>query len=218
MTLTNKQITILSHTLLALFIFVCFRAGLDNFFAGDDYDWLFLTLKTRHHPSYFLTSQGFFLRYTEAAYFIANFLVAGFHPVAYQFTALCIHVCNVVLLSYLIGLVSKNRLSGILGALFWGVNYKHVEAVFRPYGVADSLAMLFGLGAFLLFLHKRPILAAISLLIGVFGKENAVLFPLLMSTYVLLCIPSKRLTWLKRTVPMWGVAVFAGLLGWYVTQ
>lgn len=214
MTLTKSQTSLLSHALLALFVFLCFRAGLDNFFAGDDYDWLFLALKVKHHPTYFFTSQGFFLRYTEVAFFVLNFLAAGFHPFAYQFSALGIHLANVMLLRVLFGRITRNSAVGFLAAMFWGLNYKHVEAVFRPYGVADSLAMLFGLIAFLLFLRKRPFWAAVAILIAAFGKENAVLFPLVMSAYVVVCLPkSERAAGLKRTLPAWVMAGAAALLG-----
>jgi hypothetical protein len=68
---------------------------------------------------------------------------------------------NVILVSYLLGRICQDRLTGLLGAVFWGLNYKHVEAVFRPHATADSLALLFSLGAFLLFLKRRPIWATL---------------------------------------------------------
>lgn len=220
MTLHQNKTYFFLHFILALFVFLCFRAGLDNFFAGDDFNWLFITAKTIQRPLYFFQSQEFFaeahnnfIRFTELAYFIVNMLVAGVNPVAYQLTALLLHIVSTLLVSLFIGHVCQNRLAGLLGALFWGLNYKHVEVVFRPYGVADSLVVVFCLGAFLLFLHNRDILALACFFVGLFAKENALVFPLILAGYGLWFQQSTFRKWFIRTLPFWGMSViFAGLV------
>lgn len=216
--LQNKRTYLLFHLALALFMLLTFRVGMDNFFAGDDFDWLFMILKTRAHPLYFFTSQAYFVRHTEMFYFLVNFWLAGFNPVSYYVTAILIHVVTVILVSFSLNRICQNRFAGLIGALFWGVNYKHVEAVFRLYGVADSLALLFCLAAFLLFLRGQLRLATLAFIVGLFGKENAMVFPLVLSVYIMLFHFSEWKPQLRRTIPFWlASAGYAGL-GWYVRR
>lgn len=213
----NKTYT-LFHITLIIFVFMCFRTGIDNFFAGDDFNWLFDTEKMMLYPPHVFghSNHTYFVRPTESLYFTVNFLLAGFNHISYQLTAIFIHLCNVVLVSLVINQICKNRLAGLIGAIFWGVNYKHTEAVFRPYGVADSLVLLFCLGALLLFLHKRIGLATISFFVGVLAKENAAVFPLLLTIYVYVFKDRQKLLWLKRTLPFWIVGLFSAGLGMYM--
>ncbi len=216
----NKNIYILCHVVLVVFVFLCFAPGLDNFFAGDDFFWLFDVEKLILHPPYVfgVSNHAYYIRPLETLYFTINFLLAGFNPISYQLTALLIHLTNVVLLCLIISHVCKNRLAGFIGSLFWGLNYKHTEAVFRPYGVADSLVLLFCLGAFLLFLRKHTWLATISFFMGAFAKENAAVFPLLVTLYVYMFRDRQKSLSLKHTIPLWIVAFFSAGSGMLIRR
>jgi len=202
--LNNKRTYIFLQFALALFIFLCFRAGIDNFFAGDDFDWCSDALKVMYHPSYISKPQAhYFMRPMETLYFLVNLLLINSNPMSYHLTSILIHILNVVLISYFFSLFCNNRLAGLLGALFWGLNYKHVEVVFRPTAVADSLVLLFWLGAFFLFMSHRRILTVIFLILGIFSKENALVFPLLVTLYVFWFIENEKRIWIKRTILLW---------------
>lgn len=219
MNLHHTKTYLLVHVILAIFLLLCFRAGLDNFFAGDDFNWLFITAKTIQHPLYFFQSHAFFaeahnnyIRFTELAYFILNMLVAGVNPVSYQLSALALHIMSTLLVSLFISHLCKNHLAGLIGALFWGLNYKHVEIVFRPYGVADSLVVIFCLGAFLLFFHQRDLLALVCFLAGLFAKENALVFPVLLGGYGVLFQQRPLKKWFVRTIPFWSMSLMFAVL------
>ena len=215
--LQDNTTYILLHIGLVFGVALCFRNGFNHFMASDDYNWFFDMLKVLHHPKeYFSVSVSrTFLRPTEGLYFILNILAAGASSFAYHFSAILIHLANTVLVSLWISKICNSREAGLIGALFWGLNYKHTEAVFRPYGVADSLALLFGLVAFLLFLKRRTFLSIISLAFALLAKENAALFPLAIACYVALFIKENTKTWLHRTVPLWGIAFLIAGFGAY---
>jgi hypothetical protein len=211
--LNNTKTYVILQILLAVFVLLCFRSGIDNFFAGDDFDWLFDTIKMLRNPWFFIEAQNYDLRPTENLYFLANLVLAKGHPLSFHLSAILIHVLNVGLVSLLIAHLCKNRLAGLIGALFWGLNYKHVEAVFRPHATADSLALLGGVGAFLFFVNKRPGWASVALLFGLFAKENALVFPLLFTLYVVWFVSENKKQWAIRTIPSWIVAlIVAGLV------
>ncbi len=216
--LNQTKVYLVYHAFLVILVFLGFRAGLDNFFAGDDFNWLFDTEKMMLYPPHFFehSNHSYFFRPTESLYFVINFLLAGFNHYIYQLTALLIHLVNVILVSLVVSHICKNRLAGLIAALFWGLNYKHVEAVFRPYGVADSLALLFCLGALWLFLHKRTRLAPLCLFFGLVAKENAALFPFIVVLYVYEFETQEKKRWLQRTIPLWIVTCLAGGLAVYI--
>jgi hypothetical protein len=216
--LNNNRTYILSQITLALFVFLCFRAGIDNFFAGDDFDWLFDAIKIMHRPSTLITThQGHFIRPITSLFFLVNLLIAGSNPVAQHLTTILLHVVNVILLSYILGRLCQNRLAGLLGALFWGVNYKHTEAVFLTYGVSDTFVLVFWLGSLAFFFSQRIILAMICFTLALLSKENAVLLPFLVTLYGVSLVKHEKRAWLKQTIPLWIFsALYLGLRN-YVT-
>jgi hypothetical protein len=216
--LDNNRTYIFIHIILAFFVFLCFRAGIDNFFAGDDFDWIFDAIKIMHRPSVLITTlQGHFIRPITTLFFLVNLLIAGGNPVAQHLTTILLHVVNVILLSYVLGRLCQNRLAGLLGALFWGVNYKHTEAVFLTYGVSDTFVLVFWLGSLAFLLSHRKILAVICFILALFSKENAVLLPFLVTLYGILLVKHEKRTWLKQTIPLWIFSVLYLGLRNYVT-
>lgn len=204
MNLNRHKTYIITHIALALFIFLCFQGGIDNFFAGDDFDWLFDAIKIMQRPStLILTLQGHFIRPVTTLFFLLNLLIAGSNPVGQHLTTILLHVFNVILLSYVLGRLCNNRLAGLLGALFWGVNYKHTETVFLTYGVSDAFVLVFWLGTLSFFLSHRKILTMLCFTMALLSKENAVLLPLLITCYGLLLVISEKRGWLKQTIPLW---------------
>jgi len=193
-----------------------FLPGIDNYFAGDDFDWLFNTVRTVSHPEVFLGVQSNFVRHGESLFFIVNYLVAGFSFPVFFLSSLMIHLINVVLVNRLLVRLGCDELPALAGALLWGLDYRHCEAVFRLYGVADPLALVFCLCSLLLFINRRPWLATLALLGGLFSKENALVFPALAVLWTLLFEPrGGRWRRLAETLPQWlAVAAFVPLMTW----
>lgn len=204
-------------------VFACFSPSLDNFFAGDDFSWFFHTLKTIYNPETFLAPVNHFYRLTESLYFLATILVFGRSPLPFFLVLVVIHTLNAILVSSLIARVSGNRLAGIVGGLAWALWYKHAEVVLRPYAVADSAALLFGVCSLLLVLRGRILISSLLLIPALFAKENAVLFPLLATILVVFSdhdksesrFPQIARRWGRATVltsPLWGLAGAFALL------
>lgn len=191
------------HVAVAALIAACFSPGLGNFFAADDFDWIFTAVKALHVPGLLLAPMAHFLRPVEALYFVVNLVLAGTSPVAYQTTLLLIHVLNFLLVSALITELGGSRAAGLLGGTFWALHFRHAEAVLRPYAAADPLALLFGLASMLLVVRGRRAWASLAFALALFSKENAVL--LLPLACLLLAIRRRR--WLRETAPMWVMAV-----------
>ncbi len=165
---------------------VCFASGLDNFFSCDDYHWLFDGLKMIHLPGEHFAPMNNHLRQTEALYFVANLLLGGARPLVYQASALAIHAVNFVLVALLFARLS-DRTAALAGALFWALNYRLAEVVLRPYAVADSLALCFGVAAMLLVLRGRPLWAALCFVPALFAKENAIMLGPLAALALVTC-------------------------------
>jgi hypothetical protein len=204
----------IAHLGVLALVAVAFLPGIDNFFAGDDFDWLFTTVKTVSKPQLFFGVQSNFVRHGESLFFIVNYLIAGFSYPVYFLSSLLVHLCNVLLVCRLLTRLGCTLAPALLGGLFWGLNYRLSEVLFRPYGVADSLALVFGLGALLLYIDRRYILAGFVLLGGLFCKENALVFPALSVAWAILVEPSAgRWRRLARTLPQWlAVAAFVPLM------
>ena len=200
--LSDPSTSRLVHVALAAAVVACFSPGLGNYFAGDDFDFIFLAVKVLHVPGELFVPVAGFLRPTETLHFVANLLIAGVWPVAYQVSSLLIHVVNFLLVSALIADITGCRASGLIGATFWALHFRLAEAVLRPYAVPDPLALLFGLGAVLLLLRGRRGWASLAFLAALLAKENAVV--LLPLVCLLLAMRGRR--WLRETAPLWLLA------------
>ncbi len=195
------------HLAVAAVVVACFSPGLGNYFAGDDFNFIFLAVKVIHLPGELLVPVAGFLRPTETLYFIANLLLAGVSPVVYQASSLLIHVLNFLLVSAFIARLSGSRASGLIGATFWALHFRLAEAVLRPSAIPDPLALLFGLSAVLLLLGGRRGWAAAAFAAALLSKENAVI--LLPLACLLLAMRGRR--WLRETLPLWLLAaVYVG--------
>ncbi len=204
-------------------VFACFSPSLNNFFAGDDFSWFFHTLKTIHNPETFLLPVNNFYRQTESLYFLATTLIFGRSAFPFFLILVLIHAANAVLVSTLITRITGDRIAGIVGGLAWGLCYKHAEVVLRPYAVADSAALFFGIVSILLILDRRVVWAAVLLIPSLFAKENAVMFPALATVLVFSTdgraletqFPQYVRRWFRAgvlTSPLWALATAFALL------
>jgi len=204
----------MQRLVIAGIVFAAYIPSLDNFFEGDDFSWFFHTLKTIHHPLVFFQPVNNFFRLTESLYFLATTVVFGLSPFPFFLILVLIHVLNTVLVSQLVYRVSSNPTAALVGALAWGLCYKHSEVVLRPYGIADGTALLFGLISLLLLLDGRILPSSLLMIPALFSKENALVFPLLGMILLLHCSHDGRAGGFRRrlhsavvkTVPLWILA------------
>jgi len=192
---------------LLLLVFV-YLPGLDNYLARDDFSWVQTAARILKDPWLFVAPQNLWLRHTESLFFLACTVTFGMSSFGFQLGALLLHLANFVLVTLLIARVTGSRGGGLAGGLYWALDYRHVEVVFRPYAVADSLSLGFGVGALLLLCRGRRWLAAVFLVVALFGKNNAAVIPALATLILLGQSPRpERLSLLRPTLPLWALAV-----------
>jgi len=114
------------------------------------------------------------------ASFALNWLISGPKPFGYHLGNLLLHAA-VVLLLYLVllKLLEEERQGALIAwgaALLFAVHPIHTEAVASVSARSELLAAGFLLGAWLLHLNDRPILALISFVLALLSKESAVAF------------------------------------------
>ncbi len=197
-------------------VLLLYAPGITGFFAGDAFNWLLTAVRTIHHPSLFFGEQSNFVRHGQSLFFIVNGLASGFRFPVFFLSLLVIHIVNVLLVGRLALRSGAGETGALLAALLWGIDYRHTEAVFRIYVVADPLALMLGLIALLLFIRGRSLAAAACLLAALFCKENALVFPAVALVWVLLFVrPEHRWRRAWETLPMFGAAgLFVPLLVW----
>lgn len=122
-------------------------------------------------------------------YFI-DYALWQLKPAGYHLTNLIIHVVNMVLVYLLFVCLGIRQGAALFGALLFGLHPIQSEAVCNIGYRADSLAAFFILSAFLFWIRFRGtcrkhwyVLSAGAFLLGVFSKESAVVFPLLVLLY-----------------------------------
>jgi protein O-mannosyl-transferase len=112
--------------------------------------------------------------------FALNWAIHGARPLGYHVLDLLLHAA-VTLLLYLVlkkllESVSQGAMVAWVAALLFAVHPLHTEAVDSISARSELLAMAFLLGAWLLHLYDRPILALVAFLLALLSKESAAAF------------------------------------------
>lgn len=197
---------------LIVVIVASYLPGLDNGLAGDDLDWVFAAVKTAHDPMYLLTAQTYFFRPTEQAFFTLALIVDGTRYPVYLFGVLLLHLAAVWLVAEFARELTGDAIAAIAGTSWWALHHAHAEVILRPYGVADPLALVFGLASFRAYRRGRPMVAACALAVALGGKENAIVLPAAFTLWALLEGTDLRRR-LLHAAPLWGMAIAVGLRG-----
>ncbi len=116
-----------------------------------------------------------------------NYAVGGLHPFGYHLFNLILHAANSVLIFLFLRAVLGKTEAGFLGGLLFAVHPVQTAAVGYVSGRKDLLATFFLMLAALWFIQWRRdgargrlILAGSAILLAVFSKEVAVVFPALV--------------------------------------
>lgn len=131
----------------------------------------------------------------------------GLHYMPYVAVLQVLHTVNVVLLFFLLEWLGFPRIAAGAGALFYAFNAAVMEAYWKPMFVFDLLCATLSLGALLLYIRGRWLLALIPFWLAYKSKEIAVLLPMALLVYELL-LGQRR--W-KRLIPYFLISLSFGL-------
>ena len=129
MQLHTRTFVVLAHVIVVVLAAATFLPGYDNFFAGDDFDWLFTTVKTVSNPGLFFGAQSNFVRHGESLYFILNYLIAGFSYPVFFLSSLLLHLINVLLVCGLLGRLGCPAVHAVLIGQQYTLDVRVVELV-----------------------------------------------------------------------------------------
>lgn len=153
--------------------------------AGDDLNWYFSAVRAAADPMTVLRPEHSFYRPTEQLFFLLGYLAGGAAFAPFFVGSLVLHLVATWLVLRLARDLTLDHGAACVATAWWGLHRFHTEVVIRPYGVADSLMLVFGLLAFDLARRRGSwpaVLVTFSLCLG--SKENAIVLPLLMLAWL----------------------------------
>lgn len=168
-----------------------------------------LILSWQYLPQYFhgnvwmqQSALGNYFRPLFLIWLLLNHTLFGPHPTFWHLTTVGVHL-GATALVYLLALrLSRQQNIAAITALIFGVHPAHVESVAWISGVTDALLALFLIPSLLAFLNYREKMGGkwLAASVGLYGlalltKETAVVLPVLVVAYVLLC---RGEGWTKR--------------------
>ncbi|WP_020157864.1 tetratricopeptide repeat protein [Methylobacter marinus] len=206
---SSRVATWTSLLALTLLIFCIYYPGKSGPFLADDYPNIIENAGIQIHnltaaelsSAWSANRSGFLGRHIPSLSFALNYLFAGqqFDPVHFKLTNIVFHIINSLLvffISRILFSISSTQYPAqklaYICALIWAVHPLHLTSVLYVVQRMTSLACLFMLGGFLIFLKgriqiKKP--GSITLMyagclfgisLGGLSKENALLLPYLM--------------------------------------
>lgn len=175
---------------IALSVFIVYYLSLFNDFVALD-DSLLLVNNPNVHALTWATLKTIFTSYDPELYipltllsYQLQYIAFGLHPFAYHLVNVALHALSAVLFSVIATTLTKNRLTGFIAGMLFGLHPLNVEAVAWVAARKDLLSTLFFLAAFVLYLryatHKRirDYVASILLfLLGLLAKVTIVILP-----------------------------------------
>jgi len=185
---------------------VCYANSLPNDFVWDDgqliKDNLFIR-SLNHLPQIFTTDLHHFsfegsnfYRPIQTISYLLDYQLWKLRPFGYHLTNLILHLISAILLYFLIKKIFSQGKLALITALLFVASPLNTQAVSYISGRADSLAALFIIAAFLLYLYQRRGWSLLCFIFAGLSKETALVFPLLLIIYEL--IFDKKL---KNTIP-----------------
>lgn len=197
---SKKHVIILAS--LVILGFLPFLYNLNDIFLSDDWD--FLNIVQNNHLrliDYFFTNYlgnnlgGSYRPIINMFWFVGHFLF-GLKPFGYHIIALLIHLCNAILLYFIVLLFpcfedkNKQKFLAIFSILFFVFFPNHSEAVIWVAAVGDILATLFFLSSILFLLLTKKldknkkvlfyIFSLISFFFALLSKEIAISLPVIV--------------------------------------
>ena len=154
-----------------------------------------------------------------------NYALDDLHPAGYHLFDLLIHLANGLLTYCLVLLLFRTRGVALLAALFFAAHPIHTEVVASAIGRSESLATLFVLGAWILYIRSRSserrssgyvLFSLLSFLLALLSKESAIALIGLLVLYDLYAVVPARAhggAYARRLVL--GYTPYLGVCGFY---
>jgi len=146
---------------------------------------------------------GNFYRPLQIISYLFDYAIWKLNPFGYHLTSLFLHCLVGLGVYFLISKISANNSIGLLSSLFFVVHPVHTEAVTYIAGRADSLAALFLLFAFFVFIQipaepspKRNLYwigASLLYIFALLSKESALIFLPLILFYGFCFVPKTKI-------------------------
>jgi hypothetical protein len=196
--------------LMAAVVIVSFSPALDVYIAGDDFEWLDTSYDIVGDPLSSLSLINHFFRPLVKWTYLGNYLIFGQLGVGYVATSLLIHFLNSLLLYVLLERRFVQPVMAAAAAAAFALSPLHSEAVLWAAGRPDTVLLACWLGA-LLFLDKwcerpttgRAIAFACVALLGIGAKESWIVFPFLVTAYLVLVHRLPLHTAIRRAAAPW---------------
>lgn len=194
--------------LAAAVVAALYLPALDMGLFGDDFEWLDESFRALHDPARIFDRIVSFFRPVVKLSYLADWLLLGPDPLAFNLTTLGIHLVNVLLVAALVMRSGGGRWLGFACALLWGASSLYGEVTLWAAGRPDSLLAAFMLGALTVAAGAEPDRrrwrwVVLALACGAAGsKETWVVLPPLLSGHLLLV---RRWSWRRVAAASAGV-------------
>lgn len=206
--------------LLALAVLLAYAPIFKGQFVWDDLEMVVNNplIRSTDHVSHIFQS-GAFLESAEAGKFYRplqilsyafDYALGQLNPTYFHVTSVVIHLLTVWVLFFLLINLNLSRALSLGVSLVYAVHPMNTEAVSYISGRGDVMYLLFCLISFYAFLkglkkHKLWFLASVlTWILAIFSKENAIVLPLVMGAYLILC---------ERSSAKFKIGMIVGLLG-----
>lgn len=213
--------------LLAALILAAYAPGLDNDLVGDDLEWVRFALKVREDPRLVFSLFSGFVTPAMNVTVGLNALVSGAAAWSYNLTGLLFHLLNAAMLFRLVRYATRSDAVAVWAALWWGMHYRHDEAVFwlggRPHVlvITGVLAALVAQRRWVRTGRRGSLVLCLAAgLFAILSKESGVMVAPLAALWLLL-VEGRRPAPLRLWAATGGLAAMAavhcGVL-WFVRE
>ncbi len=158
-----------------------------------------------------LRELDFYRPLVKTAYAL-EYALFGSRPAGYHAVNLLLNAAVAVLFLLVVREFSGDPRLALAAALLFAVNPVRGEAVYWVYGLSEILMALAVLGALLLYHRRHTIGAAACFGLGLFAREPAILFPLVLLLYEHFIGSGRRARRFLRVLPF--VALALAFLAW----
>lgn len=138
---------------IALFSCVTYFPSLDNFFAWDDFLWLYRAKTIWANPAQIFKSEGLYFDPLVYLSFWSNYNLFGLDYKWYHLLDLVIHTANSLLVFAFVRLYSRNDIAALSSGLIFATAFAGSDAVFWSSARVDLLSTLFSFMAVIFFLQ-----------------------------------------------------------------
>lgn len=135
-----------------LISFTAYARLFDNFFAWDDFLWLYRAKTMWADPARIFESEGLYFDPLVYLSFWINYTLFGLDYGWYHLTDVAFHTLNALLVFQFVRLYTRNELSALFSSIIFVSTFSSSDAVLWPSSRVDLFAAFFTLASLILFL------------------------------------------------------------------